>query len=68
MIDLLLDFGGSSVLLGDELAVNHRDSLETEGEGECASTSWTSTSTYKLCGHLHNSHSMSWHILNALII
>lgn len=31
MIDLLLDVGDSSVLLGDELAVNHGDSLDTEG-------------------------------------
>ncbi len=33
MIDLLLDVGDSSMLLGDKLAVNHRDSLDTDGEG-----------------------------------
>lgn len=33
MIYLLLDVGDSSVLLGDELAVNHRDSLDIEGGG-----------------------------------
>lgn len=35
------------MLLGDEPAVNHRDSLDTDREAECASTSWTLTSIYK---------------------
>lgn len=45
--DRFADVGDSSMLLGDELAVNHGDSLDTVGGVQCASSSWPLTSTYK---------------------